>query len=74
MNILFLTTVLPSQRKTGGEIASQSFIDALEKAGHNVVVVGYQRRGDTPTVTSEISIGERYIETHKSSYYITGTK
>jgi polysaccharide biosynthesis protein PslH len=70
MNILFLTTILPSQRKTGGEIASQSFIDALEKDGHRVVVVGYQRRGDIAvTKTNEISTGKRYIETHKSSYY-----
>ncbi len=70
MNILFLTTILPSQRKTGGEIASQSFIDALEKAGHRVVIVGYQRRDDISlTRSNQISIGKRYIETHKSSYY-----
>jgi glycosyltransferase involved in cell wall biosynthesis len=70
MNILFLTTILPSQRKTGGEIASQSFIDVLEKDGHQVVVVGYQRRGDIAvTKINEISTGKRYIETHKSSYY-----
>lgn len=70
MDILFLTTILPSQRRTGGEIASQSFIDALEKAGHRVVIVGYQRHGDIAiTRTNEISTGKRYIETYKSSYY-----
>jgi polysaccharide biosynthesis protein PslH len=70
MNILFLTTILPSQRKTGGEIASQSFINALEEVGHHVVTVGYQRRGDiAPTKKNEIPTGKRYIETQKSSYY-----
>ncbi|WP_017314650.1 glycosyltransferase [Mastigocladopsis repens] len=71
MNILYLTTVLPSQRKTGGEIASQSFIDALEQSGHKVLVVGYQRQGDVSLnkLVNEISVGQRYIETDKSKFY-----
>jgi polysaccharide biosynthesis protein PslH len=70
MHILYLTTVLPSQRKTGGEIASQCFIDALEKDGHQVTVVGYQRHGDTSTKKeNEICIGSRHIETNKSQLY-----
>ncbi|AFZ03442.1 glycosyltransferase [Calothrix sp. PCC 6303] len=70
MNILYLTTVLPSQRKTGGEIASQCFIDALEKDGHEVKVVGYQRHGDVSTKKqNEISVGYRHIETKKSQFY-----
>jgi polysaccharide biosynthesis protein PslH len=70
MNILFLTTILPSQRKTGGEIASQSFINALQELGHHVVIVGYQRHGDITTIKkNEIATGKRYIETRKSSYY-----
>jgi polysaccharide biosynthesis protein PslH len=67
MNILYLTTVLPSQRKTGGEIASQCFINALEEDGNQVTVVGYQRSGDSNiTKSSEISLGYRHIETSKS--------
>lgn len=69
MNILYLTTVLPSLKKTGGEIASQNFIDALEKNGHKVVVVGYHRLGESDIQTNEVAVGARLIETHKSFLY-----
>lgn len=72
MKILYLTTVLPRKRKTGGEIASQCFIDALAQSGHNVVVVGYQRKNDAiEKICSEISVDERYIETNKNKLYPT---
>lgn len=68
MKILYLTTVLPSSKKTGGEIASQSFIDVLEQNGHEVVIVGYHRLGDTDVKKpNEVVVGARCIETHKSS-------
>ena len=71
MKILYLTTVLPRKRKTGGEIASQCFIDALAQSGHNVVVVGYQRKNDAiEKISSEISVDERYIETNKNIFFI----
>lgn len=70
MKILYLTTVLPSGRRTGGEIASQCFINALKQCGHDVLVVGYQRPNDTkPKNENEIVIEQRYIETEKSKYY-----
>lgn len=63
MKILYCTTVLPSQRRTGGEIASQSFIDALRHAGHSVSVLGYRRPDDTkPLGLDEVSVGSRPIE------------
>lgn len=64
MHILFCTTVLPSRKRTGGEIASQSFIDALRAAGHSVTVLGYQRPRDPdePSV-DEVCVGYRPIET-----------
>lgn len=67
MKILFLTTVLPSARRSGGEIASQYFIDGLEKSGHEVLVLGYQRQGDTfNKQRHELAVAHRYIETNKS--------
>ncbi len=69
MKILYLTTVIPSSRTTGGEIASQSFIDVLEKNGHDVLVFGYQRIGDIQQQKkNEIVAGTRHIESHKSQF------
>ncbi|NJM22006.1 MAG: glycosyltransferase family 4 protein [Richelia sp. RM2_1_2] len=70
MKILYLTTVLPSGRKTGGEIASQCFINALKYSGHQVLVVGYQRPDDINSGNGdEIVVEQRYIETEKSKYH-----
>ncbi|MGF1677279.1 MAG: hypothetical protein ACFCUV_26865, partial [Rivularia sp. (in: cyanobacteria)] len=70
MKILYLTTVLPSGRKTGGEIASHCFINALKYSGHQVLVVGYQRPDDINSENSqEIVVEQRYIETEKSKYH-----
>lgn len=67
MNILFATTILPSARRTGGEIASQAFIDALRAAGHRVVVVGYRSAdgsgGDGP---DEVEVETRHIESRQA--------
>ncbi|MUG96873.1 glycosyltransferase [Scytonema sp. UIC 10036] len=71
MRILYLTTVLPSERKTGGEIASESFIDALKQCGYQVLVVGYQRQDSASfhPKENEIVVGQRYIETGHSKFY-----
>ena len=70
MKILYLTTVLPSGKKTGGEIASQCFINALKYCGNEVTVLGYQRFGDTNSLNDkEILVEKRYIETNKSKYH-----
>jgi hypothetical protein len=71
MKILFLTTILLSKNCNGGEVASQCFIDALRQLGHQVSVVGYQRKGDVieqkpPEV---FVVEERYTETSKSKFY-----
>ncbi|WP_081627186.1 glycosyltransferase [Methyloversatilis discipulorum] len=64
MNIVFCTTVLPSRKRTGGEIASQSFIDAMRVAGHSVTVLGYQRPDDDYGPSGgEVCVGRRPIET-----------
>lgn len=71
MKILFLTTILLSKNCNGGEVASQCFIEALRQLGHQVSVVGYQRKGDVieqkpPEV---FVVEERYTETSKSKFY-----
>jgi polysaccharide biosynthesis protein PslH len=67
MKILYLTTVLPSKKTTGGEIASQSFIDALQHNGHEILVLGYQRPNSIfKPKNNEIPIAPRHIETEKS--------
>lgn len=70
MNILFLTTVLPGGKRTGGEIVSQQLIDSLTLNGHRVSVLGYQPREiDYHKKSNEMAIGERYIETETAKYY-----
>ena len=64
--ILFLTTLLPSQRKGGGEVASQAFIDGLRQNGCQVSVVGYMRKDEVfEPKPYELAVEERYIETSK---------
>jgi hypothetical protein len=62
MNIVFATTSLPHGQTTGGEIASQAFIDAIRVAGHSVRVIGFSRKGSSLPAGST-SAGGRAIET-----------
>lgn len=71
MKILFLTTILPRPQRMGSEVASQSFIDALQTAGYNVTVMGYQRTDDVfDLLPSEVCVGRRYIETRKAKFHL----
>jgi polysaccharide biosynthesis protein PslH len=70
MKILYLTTILPRRRNNGGKIVSQYFIDALERSGYEVTVLGYQRINSGYKLNDrEILIDERYIETEGAKYY-----
>lgn len=70
MKILFLTTVLPSKKSIGSEVASQCFIDALAFCGHEVLVVGYVRKNSSYKLSQqEVSVGERYIETKNAKFH-----
>ena len=63
-NVLVLTTVLPTGARSGGEIVSQSLIEALLGAGHDTRVVGYRRSGDkSPGHPTDMCAGTRPIET-----------
>ncbi|MEM6252512.1 MAG: glycosyltransferase [Cyanobacteria bacterium P01_D01_bin.156] len=65
--VLFLTTLLPGQQTSGGEVASQAFIDGLRQNGYEVSVIGYTRKGDgySPKPYEQV-VEERYIETSKA--------
>jgi len=71
MKILFLTTILLSQNRNGGEVGTQCFIDALRDNGHEVSVVGYLRKGDSlEHKTKDIFVvSERYVETKSAKTY-----
>jgi len=65
--VLYLTTILPSRKQQGGEVASQAFIDALRSAGLRVIVLGFCRKGENyQPGTDEIVVDERYGETSRS--------
>ncbi len=70
MKILFLTNILPGKENSGGEILSQGLIDALSYSGHEVVVVGYQRKNDSYDHNpDEFIVEKRYIETRKAKFH-----
>ena len=71
MKILFLTTILLCKNRNGGEVASQCFIDALRQLGHEVLVLGYLRKGDILEQNPQevLVVDERYTETSKSKIY-----
>ncbi len=70
MNILFLTTILPGGKCSGGEIVSQQIIDTLRRRSHQVSVLGYKpSHSGYQERLGEIAIGERYIETKTAKYY-----
>ena len=64
MRILFLSTLLPGLRRTGSEVATQGFVDALRDGGHEVVLLGYRRVGtDPPMAPGDVAVADRHIET-----------
>lgn len=63
MRVLFATTILPAGKRTGSEIATAAFVEALRDGGHRVDVLGYRRRGENrPPAAGETSAGDRHIE------------
>ena len=67
LSILFLTTILPSARLTGGEIVTVHFVEALRTLGHEVRVLGYARAGYRP-MEGETFVEHRPIETHDARF------
>jgi polysaccharide biosynthesis protein PslH len=58
----FVTTVLPGQRSTGGEVVSQQLIDELRAQQIHTVVYGSQRKGDPAGDLHSVVLGTRTIE------------
>lgn len=58
-----LTTVLPSGRRTGGELVTHGIVDALRAGGADVSVVGYARPDGAEPGEGEVVAGRRPIET-----------
>lgn len=71
MKILFLTTILLSQNRNGGEVSTQCYIDGLTANGHEVSILGYLRQGDSVTHNQQntIVVGEKYTETKQSKIF-----
>lgn len=64
MRILLLPMFLPGLKRTGAEVVTQGFIDALRLAGHDVAVLGYRRAGtDPPRHRDDRVVADRPIET-----------
>jgi glycosyltransferase involved in cell wall biosynthesis len=67
MNFLFVTTVLPYKKRTGGEIASLQIINTLRNLGHSVKVFGYRRQDDNQSHHENDEIVDtKYIESASS--------
>ena len=65
--MLVVTNMLPGERRSGGEIVTQSVVDALFAAGHGVRVLGYRRPADTAAdARGEVCVGRRPIETREA--------
>jgi glycosyltransferase involved in cell wall biosynthesis len=63
MTVWFITTVLPDRVTSGGEIASQAFVDAIRAQGHTVTIFGFARDDLEPVPEGSVSFETRPIET-----------
>ncbi|MBV9213186.1 MAG: glycosyltransferase [Actinobacteria bacterium] len=71
--VLMLTTALPGQVRSGGEVVSQAIIDALRAGGTQPRVVGYRRSGDDrPPEPWEQIAGTRPIESDAAGLRAVG--
>jgi glycosyltransferase involved in cell wall biosynthesis len=69
VSVVFLTNVLPAGLRGGGEIVSQSIVEALARAGEDVRVLGYRRPGPTAVAGRwEECVGKRPIETSAAGW------
>jgi polysaccharide biosynthesis protein PslH len=73
MSVVLLTNVLPADRRGGGQIVTQSVVEALAGAGEDVRVLGYRRPGSSPEVGAhEECVGQRPIETSSARFRALG--
>jgi glycosyltransferase involved in cell wall biosynthesis len=73
MSLVLLTNVLPAGLRGGGEIVTQTVVEALARDGEDVTVLGYRRPGTaSPPGRFEQPVGERPIETAAAGYRAIG--
>jgi hypothetical protein len=72
VNVVFATTVLPTGR-SGGELVSRAFMDAMRGAGHDVTPIGFRRAGDeAQPAPGEVVAEVRPIETSRAPLRAAG--
>jgi len=68
--VLYLTTVYPGHRRTGGDVCSQDYIDGLKRSDVEVDVVCFLRPGDPwPSDPSVHVVEQRAIESAQSGFW-----
>jgi glycosyltransferase involved in cell wall biosynthesis len=73
MSVVLLTNVLPAGLRGGGEIVTQSVVEALASNGEDVRVLGYCRpAAATPVGRYERCVGTRPIETSAAGHRAIG--
>jgi glycosyltransferase involved in cell wall biosynthesis len=73
MGLVLLTNVLPAGLRGGGEIVTQTVVEALARTGEDVRVLGYARPGlAAAAARHEQPVGERPIETSTAPIRATG--
>jgi hypothetical protein len=69
LRLLYLTTVLPNNKKTGGEIASYQCIAALRSKFY-VDVIGYERKGESIKLQEgDVVVDQRIIESKSTKLF-----
>jgi hypothetical protein len=67
VDVLVVTNLLPAARASGGEIVTQSVVDALVDSGREVRVLGYVRPGEERAPSrGERPVGRRPTETRSA--------
>lgn len=70
--ILFLTTILPLKRNSGGEIVSRLIFDKLIALGYNVDILGYLRKHDNNLdIPSNMHLVKKIIIESSTSKWFT---
>ena len=63
MRGLVVSNVMPHLRRTGGEVCTHSFLDAIAALGHEIDFVAYRRLGDTSVLPRNFhSAAARHVE------------